>query len=100
MAPTIGELIVWLVVGALAGSVTGMLVKRQREGFGRLGNLGVGLGGALIGGLLFNLFRIDLGLAEVSISLEDLIAALVGSLLFLGAVGLIRRTKERRSGAD
>ncbi len=100
MAPTIGELIVWLMVGALAGSVTGMLVKRQREGFGRLGNLGVGLGGALIGGLLFNLFRIDLGLAEVSISLEDLIAALVGSLLFLGAVRLIRRTKERRSGAD
>jgi len=49
---------------------------------------------------LFNLFRIDLGLAEVSISLEDLIAALVGSLLFLGAVRLIRRTKERRSGAD
>ena len=100
MAPTIGELIVWLVVGALAGSVTGVLVKRQREGFGRLGNLGVGLSGALIGGLLFNLFRIDLGLAEVSISLEDLIAALVGSLLFLGAVRLIRRTKERRSGTD
>ena len=100
MAPTIGELIVWLMVGALAGSVTGMLVKRQREGFGRLSNLGVGLSGALIGGLLFNLFRIDLGLAEVSISLEDLIAALVGSLLFLGAVRLIRRTKERRSGAD
>ncbi len=100
MAPTIGELIVWLVVGALAGSVTGMLVKRQREGFGRLGNLGVGLSGALIGGLLFNLFRIDLGLAEVSISLEDLIAALVGSLLLLGVVRLIRRAKERRSGAD
>ena len=100
MAPTIGELIVWLVVGALAGSVTGMLVKRQREGFGRLGNLGVGLSGALIGGLLFKLFRIDLGLAEVSISLEDLIAALVGSLLLLGVVRLIRRAKERRSGAD
>ncbi len=100
MAPTIGELIVWLVVGALAGSVTGMLVKRQREGFGRLGNLGVGLSGALVGGLLFKLFRIDLGLAEVSISLEDLIAALVGSLLLLGVVRLIRRAKERRPGAD
>ncbi len=100
MAPTIGELIVWLVVGALAGSATGMLVKRQREGFGRLGNLGVGLSGALIGGLLFKLFRIDLGLAEMSISLEDLIAALVGSLLLLGVVRMIRRAKERRSGAD
>ena len=100
MAPTIGELVVWLVVGALAGSVTGMLVKRQREGFGRLRNLGVGLSGALVGGLLFKLFRIDLGLADVSISLEDLIAALVGSLLLLGVVRLIRRAKERRSPAD
>ena len=100
MAPTIGELVVWLVVGALAGSVTGMLVKRQREGFGRLRNLGVGLSGALVGGLLFKLFRIDLGLADVSISLEDLIAALVGSLLLLGVVRLIRRAKERRPGAD
>ena len=99
MAPTLGELIVWLVVGALAGSLAGMLVKRQRGGFGRLGNLGVGLVGALIGGLLFNLLRIDLGLAEVSISLEDLVAALVGSLLFLGAVRLIRRAKGRRSAA-
>lgn len=97
MAPSIGELIVWLVVGGLAGSLTGMLVKRQRRGFGRLGNLGVGMVGALLGGLLFNLFGIDLGLAEVSISLEDLVSALVGALLFLGIVRLMRRRREGRS---
>ena len=100
MTPTIGELIVWLVTGALAGTVTGVMVKRQRGGFGRFGNLGVGLVGALVGGLLFNLFGIDLGLANVSISLEDLVAALVGALLFLGVLRLIRRSREGQSAGS
>ena len=99
MAPTIGELIVWLVVGVLAGSLAGMLVKRQRGGFGRVGNLFVGLVGALIGGLLFKLFGIDLGLAGVSVSLEDLVSALFGALLFLGVLRWMRRIRERRSEA-
>jgi uncharacterized membrane protein YeaQ/YmgE (transglycosylase-associated protein family) len=39
--------------------------------------------GALIGGGLFKLFHIDLGLGEIKITFEDLIAAFVGSLLFI-----------------
>ena len=43
-----------------------MLVKRRKEGFGRLWNLVIGLIGALIGGLLFKVLGINLGLlAEV-----------------------------------
>ena len=42
----------------------GMVVKRQKTGFGRFGNLGVGLVGALIGGALVKLFSIDLGLGN------------------------------------
>ena len=90
MIPTYPELIVWLVIGALAGSLAGMLVRRRREGFGRLSNLGIGLVGALIGGLLFRLLGIDLGLGVVAVSLEDLVAALIGSLVFLGLLRLLR----------
>ena len=36
------QIIVWLIVGALAGSIAGMLVKRTREGFGPFTNLGIG----------------------------------------------------------
>ncbi len=56
------------------------------------------MAGALIGGTLFRLFKIDLGLGEIAITLEDLVAAFIGSLLFLGVVWLIRR--QRKPGAQ
>ena len=43
MEITIIEVVVWLVVGALAGSLTGIVITRKKEGFGRYANLGVGL---------------------------------------------------------
>ncbi len=88
---SIDQLIVWFVIGAIAGSLAGLIVKRTKEGYGRFGNLGVGLVGAVVGGLLFRLLRIDLGLGAISVSLEDIVAALVGSILFLIALRLLRK---------
>ena len=83
------QIFVWLVIGALAGSLVGTVVKFRRHGFGRWTNLGVGLIGAAVGGFLFDLFQIDLGLGELAISFEDLVAAFVGSLIFLAGVRLL-----------
>ena len=83
MKPYLGPIIVWLIVGGLAGTLAGRLVTFKKEGLGRWTNLGVGLVGALIGGGLFKLFHIDLGLGEIKVTFEDLIAALAGSLLFV-----------------
>jgi uncharacterized membrane protein YeaQ/YmgE (transglycosylase-associated protein family) len=92
MDVTIGNVIGWLVAGILAGSLTGTVVKRSREGFGRFGNIGIGLVGALIGGSLFQIFSVNIGnLAAISVSLQDLVAAFIGSLVFLVVVWLIRR---------
>jgi uncharacterized membrane protein YeaQ/YmgE (transglycosylase-associated protein family) len=69
--------------------------KRSREGFGKWGNIGLGLIGALIGGSLFQIFNIDIGnLKDISVSLQDLVAAFVGSFVFLLAIWLIRRQLE------
>ena len=96
MEVTIGNVIGWLVAGILAGSLVGPLVKRSREGFGRWGNIGLGLIGALIGGSLFQIFRIDIGnLAAISVSLQDLVAAFLGSLVFLLAIWILRRQMEK-----
>jgi uncharacterized membrane protein YeaQ/YmgE (transglycosylase-associated protein family) len=84
--PSLDQVIVWIVVGLLGGSLAGLVVKWDREGFGFVRNLGLGLAGALVGGLLFRLFRLFPGLDAVSISLRDVVAAFVGSLLVL--VGL------------
>jgi uncharacterized membrane protein YeaQ/YmgE (transglycosylase-associated protein family) len=87
---TLTDLLVWVVVGMIAGSLAGVVVKRKKGGFGRYGNLGIGLVGALIGGFLFDLLRIDLGLQNVTISLQDIVSAFVGSLLFLVALFYMR----------
>jgi uncharacterized membrane protein YeaQ/YmgE (transglycosylase-associated protein family) len=57
---------------------------------GRWSSLGVGLVGALIGGLIFSFFGIWPGLDAIAISLRDVIAAFVGSLIFLLVLWLIR----------
>ncbi len=96
MKITIDQLIAWLIVGALAGSFTGMVVKRSKEGFGRFTNLGIGLIGALIGGSIFRAFNIDLGLGDLAITLEDLLSALIGSLIFLGMLWIMqKRSKDK-----
>ncbi len=100
MQITLIQIIVWLIVGALAGSLVGKVVKRSRGGFGRWTNLGVGLIGAAVGGFLFDLFGIDLGLGELAISFQDLVAAFVGSLVFLAAVLIVRKQMEKKKGGD
>jgi uncharacterized membrane protein YeaQ/YmgE (transglycosylase-associated protein family) len=90
--PSVDQLIVWIVVGLLGGSLAGLLITWDREGFGVLRNLGVGLVGAIVGGLLFRLFGLLPGLDKIAISLRDVVAALVGSLLVLAALWLWRRS--------
>ena len=87
----IDEIIVWLIVGMLAGSLAGLVLKRRKSGYGHLANLGIGMAGAVIGGFIFNVLRIDMGLANISISAQDLVAAFLGALVFMGLVTFIRR---------
>lgn len=86
--PSIDQLVVWIIVGLLGGSLAGLIIKRERKGFGIIRNLGVGMVGALVGGLLFRALGLFPNLAKVAISLRDILAALVGSLLVLAALWL------------
>jgi uncharacterized membrane protein YeaQ/YmgE (transglycosylase-associated protein family) len=94
------EVVTWLLVGAVAGSLAGMLVKRRKEGFGRMLNLGIGLVGALIGGVLFKVLKIDLGqLREIKVSLQEVVAGVLGSLLFLAVIWGVQLLIARRKAA-
>jgi uncharacterized membrane protein YeaQ/YmgE (transglycosylase-associated protein family) len=91
---TLSEIIVWLIVGALAGTLIGRLVTRRKAGFGVWKNVGVGLVGALIGGVLFKLLKIGL-FEEISISVHDIVAALIGSVIFLVILAFLRKRKPK-----
>jgi len=77
---------VWIVIGLLGGGLAGALMTRERGGFGLFRNLALGLAGALIGGALFRVFGIWPGLDKIAVSLRDVIAAFVGSLVVLAAL--------------
>ena len=96
MSISVGEIIVWLIIGALAGTLASRLITFTKRGFGFWVNTGVGMLGALVGGFLFRLFHIDLGLGEIKITFEDLISAFAGSLLCIIVWRLIRRNAGRK----
>ncbi len=91
MPISLAQFIVWVFIGLLAGSLAGLVVKRRRKGFGVPVNFGLGLAGALVGGLLFRLFGLFPQLDKIAISLRDVVAAVLGSLLVLAILWLLRR---------
>jgi uncharacterized membrane protein YeaQ/YmgE (transglycosylase-associated protein family) len=84
--PTVAQMVVWIVVGLIGGGLASRLVTWDREGFGSFRNLGLGLVGAVIGGLLFRWLNLLPSLDKVSVSLRDIVAAVAGSLLILAAI--------------
>ena len=92
------EVITWLIVGALAGSLAGMVVKGHRAGFGRVLNLAIGLIGALIGGFLFKILHIDLGIVgAITVTSEEVVVSFIGALLFLAIVWFIRKLRSAKN---
>jgi uncharacterized membrane protein YeaQ/YmgE (transglycosylase-associated protein family) len=92
--PSLNQVIVWIIVGLLGGSLAALIITRERKGFGILRNLAVGLIGALVGGLLFRVLGIFPALDKIAISLRDIVAAVIGSLLVLTAIWLKQRSNK------
>jgi uncharacterized membrane protein YeaQ/YmgE (transglycosylase-associated protein family) len=93
MMPSLVQVIVWIIVGLVGGSLAGLIVTWKRRGFGLLQNLGMGLVGALVGGLLFRLLGLFPALDAVTISLRDIVAACAGTLLVLAVLWLGHRSR-------
>ncbi|WP_325095258.1 GlsB/YeaQ/YmgE family stress response membrane protein [Burkholderia contaminans] len=77
-------LIIWLVIGAIAGWLAGALVKGG--GFGLLVDIVVGILGAVIGGWLAGLLGI--GFSGI---LGSIVIALIGAVILLLVIRLFRR---------
>jgi uncharacterized membrane protein YeaQ/YmgE (transglycosylase-associated protein family) len=79
------SVIAWIIIGAIAGWLAGLMVKGY--GFGLIGNIVIGILGAGIAGILAP----RLGLYTASTG-GNIVAATIGALILLFLVGLVRRT--------
>ena len=79
------SIIVILFVGLVAGWLAGKIVRGT--GFGIIGDILVGIAGALIASLLFPKLGIRLGTGLLS----EIIYSTIGAIILLVIVGLVRR---------
>jgi uncharacterized membrane protein YeaQ/YmgE (transglycosylase-associated protein family) len=78
-------LLIFLAIGAVAGWLAGVLMKGG--GFGLLGDIVVGVIGAVVGGALFGLLGFQAGGGLVG----SIVTATVGAVVLLLIVRLIKK---------
>ena len=78
------DLIIFLVIGALAGWLAGVIMKGG--GFGIIGNIVVGILGSFLGGWL--LPRVGLSFGG---EFGGFVTAVIGAVILLFIVGLIKK---------
>jgi uncharacterized membrane protein YeaQ/YmgE (transglycosylase-associated protein family) len=79
------EFVWFILIGLLAGWLAGLLVKGG--GFGVVGDIIVGVIGALLGGFIFS----SLGISAGGGMLGSIIVATIGAILLIFILRLIKR---------
>ncbi len=82
---TYQTLLIWALVGAVAGWLAGMIVRGG--GFGLLGDIAVGIVGAFFGGWLLPKLGVHLGVGLVPV----IASAAIGAVVLLLLIRLVRR---------
>jgi uncharacterized membrane protein YeaQ/YmgE (transglycosylase-associated protein family) len=83
------SIIVWLIVGAIAGWLAGKVVRGG--GFGLIGDIVVGIIGAVIAGYLFPYFHINLGAGFIAAVIDAFIGAVILLIILRLVTGMGKR---------
>lgn len=81
----LNSIIVWVIVGGVAGTIADWLVSGVR--LGCLGTVIVGIIGAFVGAWLLGVLNVSIGTGIVN----DIITASIGAVVLLLGVRLLRR---------
>ena len=80
------SLLVFLIVGAIAGWLAGLIVKGY--GFGLLGNIVIGIVGACLAGWIFPRLGFSVGGGGV---IDAIIYATIGAIILLVLIRLVKQ---------
>ncbi len=78
-------LIVWVIIGAIAGWLAGQIMTGR--GFGPIGNIVVGIIGAIVAGWIIPFLWSPIG----NLFVNAIINALIGAIILLFVVGIFKR---------
>jgi len=81
------NVVIWLIVGAIAGFLAGLVM--QGGGFGLVGNIIVGILGAVVSGYLFPRLGVSIPISDPLI--RTIVVATIGAIILLFIIGLVRR---------
>jgi uncharacterized membrane protein YeaQ/YmgE (transglycosylase-associated protein family) len=84
MTITLASIVIWLLVGLIAGWLAGEVTRGA--GFGLWGNIVIGIVGAILGGIILGALGVDPGgfVGEV-------IQAFIGALVLLALISAVRQ---------
>jgi uncharacterized membrane protein YeaQ/YmgE (transglycosylase-associated protein family) len=81
------NIIVWLIVGAVAGWLAGIVMKSRQ---GLITNIILGIIGSFVGGFVLTLVP-GVQSVETGLSLGHILTAMVGAIVIIFVVRLLRR---------
>jgi uncharacterized membrane protein YeaQ/YmgE (transglycosylase-associated protein family) len=92
-------IIAWIVLGAIAGWLAGLLVRGD-ESLGVIGHIVLGIVGAIVGGFVANLLGFGTGREGGDVvNIQSIIVAVIGAVLVVVVVGLLRGGTRSGRGA-
>jgi uncharacterized membrane protein YeaQ/YmgE (transglycosylase-associated protein family) len=83
-----GSIIIWMVVGIIAGWLAGLMMKGG--GYGLVGDMIVGLIGAVVGGFLFGLLGVGYGGLPSTIAI-----AFIGACILIAVLRFVAPVRTR-----
>ena len=83
------NLIVWIIVGAIAGWLASIVMKTNAEQ-GLLADIVVGIIGGFIGGIVLD--ALGVGGAVSGLNLPSILTAFIGAVILLALLRVIRRS--------
>ncbi len=90
----VSALITWIIIGAIAGWLASVVLRGW--GMRPIWNIIIGLVGAVVGGFIFQTFKLQVPRilsGAIELRLADIVVAFVGALIVLLVVGAIYRRR-------
>jgi uncharacterized membrane protein YeaQ/YmgE (transglycosylase-associated protein family) len=87
MTITVEALIIWAVIGLVAGFLAGLIM--QGGGFGLVGNIIVGILGAVVASFVFPALGVGINVGTPIVN--QIVVATIGAIILLFLIGLVRR---------